>query len=56
MSATSTRIVCKTGPSLVGPQAATVFVGNRAGVSSAHDKFHYKVSSVWFVCLYDSLV
>jgi len=38
------RIVCKTGPSFVGPQAATVFVGNRAGVTSALEKFHYKVS------------
>uniref|UniRef100_A0A6G1S6K0 Plexin-B n=1 Tax=Aceria tosichella TaxID=561515 RepID=A0A6G1S6K0_9ACAR len=42
MYSVSTRIVCKTGPSLVGLQAATVFVGNRAGVTSAHEKFHYK--------------
>lgn len=38
------RIVCKTGPSLKGPQAATLHVGNRAGITSAHEKFHYKVS------------
>lgn len=48
------RIVCKTGPSLVGPQAATVFVGNRAGVTSALDKFHYKVSA-FGVCVCSEL-
>lgn len=41
----SCRIVCKTGPSFHGPQSATVFVGNRAGVTSAYEKFHYKVSA-----------
>lgn len=48
---THKRIVCKTGHSPHGPQAATVFVGNRAGITSAYEKFHYKVSAYSFFYL-----
>lgn len=36
------RIVCRTGFNPNGPTAAVVVVGNRAGVTRAQEKFHYK--------------
>lgn len=39
----SVRVVCRTGPSLVGAQSAVVVIGNRAGVTRAQEKFQYKV-------------
>lgn len=42
--------MCKTAPSPYGlPLAAAVFVGNRAGVTSAQEKFHYKVSTSYWL-------
>ncbi|CAL1289712.1 unnamed protein product [Larinioides sclopetarius] len=38
----SVRIVCRTGVNLSGPMPAVVVVGNRAGVTRAQEKFHYK--------------
>lgn len=42
----SIRIICRTGPSPIGPQSALVVIGNRAGVTRAQEKFQYKVCSV----------
>lgn len=38
----SVRVVCRTGPSM-GPMAANVTVGNKAGLTQAKEKFYYKV-------------
>lgn len=38
----SVRVVCRTGTSGNGPMLAAVIVGNRAGVTRAQEKFHYK--------------
>lgn len=37
-------VMCRTGPSVIGPQSALVVIGNRAGVTRAQEKFQYKVS------------
>ena len=42
----SIRVICRTGPSLIGPQSALVVIGNRAGVTRAQEKFQYKVSEL----------
>ncbi|CAN7983633.1 unnamed protein product, partial [Ixodes pacificus] len=36
------RVVCRTQPSPHGAQATYVVIGNRAGITKAQEKFHYK--------------
>ncbi|XP_065306120.1 plexin-B-like [Dermacentor albipictus] len=38
----SVRVVCRTQPSPHGAQATYVVIGNRAGITKAQEKFHYK--------------
>ena len=39
------RVVCKTGPSLLGPHTTNIVIGNRAGVTRAQENFAYKVTN-----------
>lgn len=39
--------MCRTQPSPHGAQATFVVIGNRAGITKAQEKFHYKVIDGW---------
>lgn len=45
----SVRIVCRTGPSVIGESVAPISVGNEAGFTESSVRFSYKVLRLIFI-------